>query len=448
MTSQINGLNVAVRNANDGISIAQTAEGAMQESTNILQRMRDLSVQSANGSNSDSDRASLQKEVSALQTELTRIAETTTFGGQSLLDGSYGKQAFQIGSESGQEISLTMADMSANKLGETSTTLGGSARGALTAATVATNTSNGVVNADLTVGGAKGQVAVNIGAGDSAKEIAALVNAESSNTGVTAEASTNVRLSNLSKDGGTGGTATELKIQSGDGNAAQTFTVTDENLETLANSINQNGQLGDLSASIDDAGKLVIESRSGQNVSLTLDDDGGGTAANDASMTVEALDSSGTVINSTGLDANSSAAINTIVTGDVKLSSGSTDSLTATGDATVTTGSEAKQKLSIQQLDISTADGAKSALNAIDAALQTVDDQRSDLGAIQNRFESTISNLTNISENVSAARSRIRDVDFAQETAKLSQNQILQQAGTTILAQANQLPQAALSLLG
>ena len=130
MTSQINGIGVAMRNANDGISIAQTAEGAMQESTNILQRMRDLSLQSANGSNSVEDRDAMQKEMSSLQTELTRIADTTSFGGQKLLDGSYGTQNFQVGSEANQTISLSLSDVSSNAIGQDQKTGAGSVFGA------------------------------------------------------------------------------------------------------------------------------------------------------------------------------------------------------------------------------------------------------------------------------------------------------------------------------
>jgi flagellin len=341
MTSQINGLNVAVRNANDGISLAQTAEGAMQESTNILQRMRDLAVQSANGSNSSEDRQSLQKEVAALQTELTRIADTTTFGGQKILDGTYttAEGTFQVGANKGETISFSIDNMRADALGQTSAQTIDAAGGGNYAEdnigvadetlTFSTTTADGTSSVD-----------VKLTKGMGSKEAAEAINAGAGSIGI-----------NASYDSGTG----EI-----------TFTA---------------------------------------NNGIT-----GATAVSDIA---------------TGTFANSAASIGTLG-----------------GDDSSTTGAL------VSSINISLASGAENAIEVIDSALAQVDDQRASLGAIQNRFESTISNLTNISENVSAARSRIRDVDFAQETAKMSQNQILQQAGTTILAQANQLPQAALSLLG
>lgn len=241
LTSQINGLNQAVRNANDGISLAQTAEGAMDETTNMLQRMRTLAVQSANGSNTDSDRVALQQEMDQLSEEINRVASTTTFGGQNLLDGTY-TGTFQVGADANQTISFA-----------------------------------------------------------------------------------------LTSTGGSG--------------------------------------------------------------SIDLSSSGG--------FTVSGLGQAATV---SGLSSTS--------------------------------------------MSISSAANAQSIIAAVDSMIAAVDSKRAELGAIQNRFSSTINNLSSITENVSAARSRIRDTDFAQETAKLTSAQILQQASTSILAQANQKPQTALSLLG
>jgi flagellin len=417
----------------------------MQESTNILQRMRDLSVQSANGSNSDSDRASLQKEVVALRDELTRIAETTTFGGQNLLDGSYGSQAFQIGSEKGQEISMGLSDMSASQLGASNAKSTGTAIGITTPGSAVTqNTAAG----EITVKGEKGTFTTGSLTNLSAEDIAKAINAETGNTGVTAEGYNSVRIDSVTADNGTGA-ATTLSITSGTGGSEQDFTVTSYDAATLAAEINNNGNLGDVTASVDDSGLLVIESQSGQDIGIKIDS-AGGSAADNSSMDISAFDANGDIVGSQATVTDSGTANTTVVMGSLTYSSGSSTNLEvkATNAALGNTTAETVTKASIQGLDISTALGAKNALDTIDAALQTVDDQRSDLGALQNRFESTISNLTNVAENVSAARSRIRDVDFAQETAKMSQNQILQQAGTTILAQANQLPQAALSLLG
>ncbi|MCU7996822.1 flagellin, partial [Shewanella glacialipiscicola] len=198
LTSQINGLGVATRNANDGISMAQTAEGAMQESTNILQRMRDLSLQSANGSNSSDDRKSLQKEISSLQKELTRIADTTSFGGQKLLDGSFGTKSFQIGSNANETIELSLSNVKASSLGRNTMTMGGSAMNKAAA-------TNGIAaETDLTVtGGGKVTGAISWTLGDSAKDIASAINTATSASGVDvkAVASNEMTLSNLSAGG-------------------------------------------------------------------------------------------------------------------------------------------------------------------------------------------------------------------------------------------------------
>ena len=340
LTSQISGLAVAQRNANDGISMAQTAEGAMQESTNILQRMRELSLQSANGSNSLEDREALQKEVSALQTELTRIAETTSFGGQNLLDGSFGTKAFQVGSNSGETISVGLKDISADVLGETETF---------------TVSAGGITQAQADIG--------QLGNGGT------------------------MQITYLSSTGGT----------------TQTIDV-------------------DMSAVTASGSATDMESlQSALNASLN----GIGVTATGAGVL------SGTM--------GTSTATLTIVM---------TDTAGATTAATPAVSAGAKVTEQVEDVDISDQVGASSAVAIIDNALAEISDSRASLGAVQNRFSHTINNLANVEENVSASRSRIQDTDFAAETAAMTKNQILQQAGTSILAQANQVPQAALSLLG
>ncbi|RNF52352.1 flagellin [Marinomonas hwangdonensis] len=240
LTSQINGLNQAVRNANDGISLAQTAEGALDETTSMLQRMRTLSIQAANGSNSDKDRVAIQQEVAQLSEEINRVAATTTFGGENLLDGTY-QGIFQVGADANQTISFTMQSGGTN------------------------NSIDYLTNSGFTMSGLSNQASAQVGV--------------------------------------------------------------------------------------------------------------------------------------------STASVSSVV-------------------------------------------NAQSMIGIIDTMISAVDSKRAELGAVQNRFSSTITNLSNISENVSAARSRVRDADFAEETAKMTSAQILQQASSTILAQANQRPQTALSLLG
>ena len=333
LTSQINGLGVAVRNANDGISLAQTAEGALQQSTNILQRMRDLSLQSANGSNSESEREALNSEVGQLKKELDRISNTTTFGGRQLLDGNFGTSSFQVGSAANELISVGIDKMSADSLkGDYYQ----AALGAITPATAAGEAQFTLTFADTSTASIKFDVKI----ADTAAQI-----------------------------------ADKLAIA-----------VNDANL-----------------------GAAILKDSDGDYQVISKANDAG-TASQLTSITLE--------------------------------SGGPTDlAIAATAPAVVGTNS-------VKEIDISSALGAQASVLVIDEAIKQIDAQRADLGAIQNRFENTIANLQNIGENVSAARGRIQDTDFAAETANLSKNQILQQAGTAILAQANQLPQAVLSLLG
>ncbi|OEC37147.1 flagellin [Pseudomonas cuatrocienegasensis] len=346
LSSQINGLNVAVKNSNDGISMAQTAEGALQQSTSILQRMRDLSLQSANGSNSDEERKALNSEVTELKKELNRISNTTTFGGKKLLDGSFETTTFQVGSAANETISVKIDEMSTESLEGTFSS------GSITASSVATGTAS-----------ASGAIAVSI-------------------TMVGGEART------FSATFASGATQAE-QVQ------ALATVINDANIGVGA-FVNESG-------SIDLVTSLGSGSEAGQIESLSF----GSGATVDAAKTASA--------SGTGTDI------------DV---------------AEVTSGNL------VDDIDITDVIGSQKAVIVIDDAIQAIDAQRADLGAVQNRFENTIGNLQNISENVSAARGRIQDTDFAAETANLTKNQILQQAGTAILAQANQLPQAVLSLLG
>ncbi len=323
LTSQSRGLDMAVKNANDGISIAQTAEGAMNETTNILQRMRDLSLQSANGSNSKSERVAIQEEVTALNDELNRIAETTSFGGNRLLNGTYGTQSFQIGADSGEAVMLTMGNLRSD-----TTEMGGKSYGSTVSA-----------DADWAVG-----------------------------------AGANLTMSYTDKQGD----AQTLDIQAKEG----------DDIEQLATYIN--GQSEDVKASVGDDGKLQLYASTQK---VTGDVTFGGSLATDLSI-------------------------------------------------------GAGQDVTVKDIDVTSVAGAQEAVAILDGALKGVDSQRAELGAFQNRFNHAINNLSNINENVNASNSRIKDTDYAKETTAMTKNQILQQASTSILAQAKQSPSAALSLLG
>jgi len=350
LTSQVNGLGVAVKNSNDGISMAQTAEGALQQSTSLLQRMRDLALQSANGSNSSEERTALNSEVSELKKELDRIANTTSFGGKKLLDGSFGTTTFQVGSSANETISVKINEMSTKSLDATYTS----------GVATLTNAASGTLPTFSATGAA------------TSGTIAITVNGQGWSEPRTYTA----------------------KIEVGD-----TATEATDKLATLINDANI-----------------------GMSAFKTLDATGGVTSG---SLNLVSTDS---------FAASSGAANET----SVFLGLGSA------GGAPTSSG---QVSTNIQSIDIGTVEGSQKAIIAIDQAIESIDAQRADLGAVQNRFDNTIANLQNISENVSAARGRIQDTDFAAETANLSKNQILQQAGTAILAQAKQLPQAVLSLL-
>ena len=324
LTAQTRGLDVAVRNANDGISMAQTAEGAMKESTSILQRMRDLSLQSANGSNSDADRVAIQEEVTALNDELNRIAETTSFGGTRLLNGTFGTKSFQIGADSGEAVMLNLSNMRSDTVdmgGKTYSAENGQNSGWTV----------GAENTELTIAftdkeGVQQNIAINAKAGDDIEEVATYIN----------------------------------------------------------------GQTDKVNASVTEDGVLQV------------------FGSEDA------------------------------VEGPIAFSGSLNDQLNIGKESLDT----------VKSIDVTSVGGSQKAVAILDSALAYVDSNRADLGAFQNRFTHAINNLDNINENVSASNSRIKDVDFAKESTQMTKAQILQQSSTSILAQAKQTPNAALSLLG
>jgi len=447
MTSQIRGLNQAARNANDGISLAQTAEGAMQESTNILQRMRELSVQAANATNSAADRAALQAEVNQLKTEMNRIAQSTTFNGLRILDGSFVSQQFQVGPNANETIGVSIQSMAADDLGrytlnDTDAFNHTANQGTGSCATANANpvAANTVAAQDLTITGAKGTTnpAISIDAGATAWKIASQITNAAAQTGVTATARTEATLSNLNNDG-----VVTMTIGSGGNTATINASVTQTDLSELATVINDQSGTTGVTATVN-AGTLTLVQAEGKDIIISdfAHSTGGST------IDVTGADGSAEQLTDGGADS-------TRVSGVVELSS--QDSYTATSSVGAAGGSVFNNTNAgdnviaeleeVTEIDISTVENANDALKIVDAALGKIDAQRGDLGALQNRFESTIANLKNVAENLTAARSRIRDADIAQETSEMTKANILQQAGVSILTQANQTPQLALQLL-
>lgn len=581
LTSQINGLVVATRNANDGISLAQTAEGALQQSTSILQRIRDLALQSANGSNGSSERAALQGEVSQLQQELDRVAQTTSFAGRKVLDGSFGSQNFQVGANAYEGINVSIGSAETyrigaqrydsrgaavvggasgfvelnapggtagyggasgtivGKLGTADFTYAAGAAGTASvpgavvsggSPTTITNTvptsapgtvsgllvrlnggplqDLGTFDPDGGVGGfnvnvlsdrinsvagfffavtangpnrleldnatsiqfqlAPGADAANItaltglgagllgtagtigaGTATSARDVAQSVNRVSDTTGVNAMAYTSAELSGL-----TAGAVSFNLYGSNNGSQADGVRISANlsdasNPSALIDAINKETGKTGIAASLGDNGKIKLVSERGDAIMLASFRNGDSATA--ASLEGFEFDDR----EYDGLASLGQASINGDGTGGgrvdgiVRYESVDTFRITDVDtDLSQSSGSEFSLLDDVASIDISTASGAQSALGVLNGAISNLDSQRAQLGAVQNRMENTIANLQNIGENASAARSRIRDTDFAAETSELTKNQILQQAATAILAQANQLPQAVLSLLG
>jgi flagellin len=407
--------------------------------------MRDLSLQSANGSNSTTERQALNDEVKQLQSEMNRISDTTTFGGQKLLDGSFGTKSFQVGSNANETIGVTVNGASAKNVGADRLSLAGTGFGTAVAA-AALPSAGTTVAGTLTLTGANGKTGTAVVTlGSSAKTVADTINTSSDATGVKADARTGVELSGLQV---AGNVSMSLGIKTGLTTDAVTISanITDKNdLTNLANSINaQSGKTGITAALTNNNGNIKLVNEAGEDITIDNFAIAGAATGTTAVLKTMAYDGSitGSAVNLT--DVNTDARIQ----GQVQVESSGAFQISASAANMIGAGTLAVSKLaSVADVDISSQDGAQNAISVIDAAIASIDKNRASLGATQNRFENTISNLQNIGENVSAARGRIQDTDFAAETAALTKNQVLQQAGTAILAQANQLPQAVLSLL-
>ncbi|MCG9561739.1 flagellin [Vibrio chagasii] len=324
LEAQISGIDVAVRNANDGISIMQTAEGAMNETTNIMQRMRDLSLQASNGSNSQSERTAIQEEITALNDELNRIAETTSFGGKKLLNGNFGSTSFQIGGSSGEAVQIGLKSMRTDDIN-----MGGFsyvADGKANDSWAVKSNQNDMTMSFTDRFGQPQEITINAKVGDDIEELATYIN----------------------------------------------------------------GQTDLVSASVNDDGQLQIY-MSGEDTSGTISFSG--SLASELSMSAGYYES-------------------------------------------------------VNDINVTDVGGAQRAVSILDTAMKYVDSHRSELGAMQNRFDHAINNLENVHENLATSNSRIKDTDYAKETTQMLKQQILQQVSTTILAQAKQAPNLALTLLG
>jgi flagellin len=450
-TTQIRGLDQAVRNANDGISLAQTSESALAELTNNLQRIRELAVQSANSTNSASDRQALDREVQQRLAEVERIATQTAFNGLKVLDGSFGSSQFQVGANAGETITINLSQgVKASQIGQIAT-------GTSSVEVTTTNlTGTGTIQVGSTAAKTVGLAVQGTQAGQSVGSAYAKAVAINSASvpGLTVTATNNVQLDIADTAGASAGDTYSLMI-----NGQDIFASYDQeangaiSAQGITDAINAQSSNTGVSATLSGS-VLRLTAADGRDINIGQTVvggvTGGITAGTSGDTTVNGVlyrdGTIGTVANATAYSTDAtasnggtltlSAAENIIVTGDGQRMGFATANVTIAKDTT-TLGSQ----------NVLTVSAANSMMQRVDAALTTVSGLRSTFGAIQNRFESTIANLQAVSENLSASRSRIQDADFAAETAALTRAQILQQAGTAILAQANSAPQNVLALL-
>jgi flagellin len=440
-TTQIRGLNQAMRNSNDGISLAQTAEGALQEVTNNLQRIRELAVQSANATNSSSDRQALDQEVQQRLAEIDRIATVTSFNNQKVLDGTFGNATFQVGANVGETISVGLStSMRLTALGKTADYVGGAAYSTATAiGQQGTGVTANALNNNVSIAVGSGQ-AVNVGvsaagtavgqSAGSAFAKAAAINAAGIG-GLTAVADNTVALNFTT-------TATNGYALTVNGVSVQAATTAALTGTQLAANINANSSQTGVIASFN-AGVMTLTAVDGRDITL------GQTAT--ATEGFQAATASNNTVNAALTGAAGNATLS--ARGSVRLTAAEQITVSGAGVADLGYGavSYALGNASLSTASVTTVANANATISRIDSALTSVSGLRSTFGAVQNRFESTIANLQTVSENLNASRSRIRDADFASETASLTRAQILQQAGVAILSQANAVPQQVLGLL-
>ena len=435
MEAQVRGVTQAIRNATDSQKLIDTSEGAHVETLNILQRMRELAVQSSNDTNQALDRSFLNAEVTQLIAEIDRIAEQTTWNSEKILDGNFTSKQFQLGANAKEKVTYSIDSAKSAAIGMYKVS---------GKASEVQATSSAIVADTLTVSGYIGTSTVAVAVDATAKEVADSVNAKAANTGVTAKAITNVKLHTLNATG-----TVTFTLSNGDDSASISASITStSDLRALRDAVNAKAGTTGITALMDSSSNAAIILTHSTGADIIID-----TFAQAASSTIKFQ----------ALDADSAAISGNT---DLTLTHGSTDDAHAHGQidfishkaftvgggtfadtthliATSNTGA----LTAVSSVNIGTASGAESAISVIDGAINKINQSRADLGAISNRLDSTISNLTNVATNVEGSMSNIRDADFSIETSKLTRSQILTQAATSMLAQANTSKQSILALL-
>jgi flagellin len=436
MTSQVMGINQAVRNATDGKNLIDTTESAHVEVSNMLQRVRELAVQSASDTNTSSDRGNITAEARQLLQEINRVAENTTFNGMKVMDGSFSGKQFQIGADAGQTLSISIDSTAATDIG------------AYKESTLASAAATGVAAQDIVITGGAGSAQISATAGQSAESLASAVNAVTSQTGVAATAKTQATLSFTGAAAAAGTVSFTLNGTSiGTGVAISTDAGGALDLTSLRDAINSKSASTGITATMgDNNASIVMTDANGGNI--TIDDYTHTATTTGITLSIDADGDASTAAVTSTLATGAA----TTITGQVSFTSTESFAVSATAAATGFFGNAAAASFtaeldSVADIDLSTAEGSAKAIEVIDVALQKISQSRGDLGAVSNRLDSTISNLTNISVSTQAAKSQIVDADFAQESTNLARGQILSQAATAMLAQANSSKQNVMSLL-
>ncbi len=463
MRAQIGGLLQATRNARDARSLAQTAEASLAEINNLLLRMRDLSVASINDVNTSSERSALQGEVTQLQSEVTRLANTAEFNGQKLLDGTFLGKRFQVGANAGQEVTLSIGGVNSNALGASVTDTDGTITNARPTAPGVAGT-NGVAAQTLTVNGPAGSATVDVLDDQTARDVASSINAAEASTGVVASAETNLRLTSAGLNAGVGATVPGDGVISFTLGTASVFGpgVTpilissrfseDGSLNTVADAINAQAASTGITASLEASSNgLRLRQADGRDIFVerVRITDASGTIVGGPALTAQGLQKSGNEVEISGASVPFPVDAGVVVGGTVTLRANGTLSLATTAAGTLLSSATAAGTSStLDSLNVLDPDSASAAIGVIDGALANVNDERANLGAFQNRLDATVANLESTIENLSFAESRVRDADVAQEATTLARSLVLVEAGVAVLAQANLAPRLALRLLG
>ena len=445
LKAQVNSLNAASRNATDALALIGTIDGALEESSEILLRMRELAVQSASDTNTGTDRSFIQDEINQLNNELNRISSSTEFNSVKLLDGTYNNKQIQIGTSANQVFNIGVTSTDAATLGayqmeslaEHNATATATAAAAVTAATALID-----AGGDYTVKGSFGSTTVNIAAGDDAKTVAQSFNLAAGTTGITAAAITKAQITSVSNET----YSFTLKGKSATASTVNATVTSATNLTALKDAINSvSGATGITAALTEDLSGVNLVQQDGFDIIV-----GDVSSSGSGTMSLAAANKNGVVSQSTVALGGTTTLDSQVIIGQISLSSHKAFTVTSGNAANhfhTTTDAKTSSLETMGEVDISSQTGATNALSVIDGAIAMVSEIRSEMGAAENRLTSTVDNLSNVSVNTQRSLTAVEDANFASETSALTKAQILQQAATSMLAQANKAKQTMLVLL-